>query len=410
MKYFLIIVSFVAFSFSGFSQDTLNVMFYNVLNYPQVNPTKADTLKPIVKLIKPDIFMITELTALSGANLILTDALNVDGVTHYQRATYFNGPDTDNMLYYNSNKLALKSQFEIATVLRNISEYVLYYNAQTLSPGDDTIFIYCYVAHLKASQGITNEQQRNQEVVTFKNYLDAKAVSLENVFFAGDMNLYGDFEPAHNTILNGGLVKLFDPINLPGLWHANSSFSAIHTQSPRNVLLPDGGSNGGLDDRFDWIFTSQDALNGTNKVKYIPNSYEAIGNDGLHFNKSITDAPVNISVTPNVLSALFYMSDHLPVAMKVEIGNNVTVGIEQQVNISSWKGFFANNQFNFQSKNPESLLNVTVFDLVGRMVYTNKFNSTNSFIINLSNLTNGLYFVYVNSEKTQETFKIIKEK
>jgi len=107
---------------------------------------------------------------------------------------------------------------------------------------------------------------------------------------------------------------------------------------------------------------------------------------------------------------LFYMSDHLPVAMKVEIGNNVTVGIEQQVNISSWKGFFANNQFNFQSKNPESLLNVTVFDLVGRMVYTNKFNSTNSFIINLSSLANGLYFVYVNSEKTQETFKIIKEK
>lgn len=408
MKYFLIIVSFLAFPFFSFSQDTLNVMFYNVLNYPQINPTKADTLKPIVKLIKPDIFMITELTALSGANLILTDALNVDGVTHYQRATYFNGPDTDNMLYYNSNKLALKSQFEIATVLRNISEYVLYYNAQTLSPGDDTIFIYCYVAHLKASQGISNEQQRNQEAVTFKNYLDAKAVSLENVFFAGDMNLYGDFEPAYNTIRNGGLVKLYDPINLPGLWHENASFSAIHTQSPRDVILPDGGSNGGLDDRFDWIFTSQDALNGANKIKYIPNTYKAIGNDGQHFNKSITDLPTNTSVPANVLDALFYMSDHLPVAMKVEIGNNVTVGINEILNETKWKGFFTNNQFNFYSNSSESFVHVTIFDLVGRMIYINKFNSTNSFTINLSNLTNGLYFVNVVSNNKKETYKIVK--
>lgn len=408
MKYFLITISFVAFSFSGFSQDTLNVMFYNVLNYPQVNPTKADTLKPIVQLVKPDIFMITELTSLSGANLILSDALNVNGITHYQRANYIDGPDTDNMLYYNSNKLALKSQFEITTVLRNISEYVLYYNAQTLSPGDDTIFIYCYIAHLKASQGISNEQQRNQEVVTFKNYLDAKAINLENVFFAGDMNLYGDFEPAYNTIINGGLVKLFDPINSPGLWHSNASFTSIQTQSPRDVLLPDGGSNGGLDDRFDWIFTSQDALNGANKIKYIPNTYKAIGNDGLHFNKSITDSPINTSVSSNVLSALFYMSDHLPVSMKVEIGNNVTVGLAEDIGKTDWKGYFANNQFHFKTKNIEHSFNVTIFDLVGRMVYTNTFNSTNSFTINLFNLTNGLYFVYVNSEKSQETFKIIK--
>lgn len=392
-----------------FSQDTLTVMSYNILNYPDVNPTKADTLKPIIKLVKPDIFMITELTSFSGANLILNDALNVDGVTSYQRATYFNGPDTDNMLYYNSTKLALKSQFEIPTTLRNISEYVLYYKSPGLAPGDDTIFLHCYMAHLKASQGAANEQQRNQEAVTFKNYLDGKAATIENVFFGGDMNLYGSFEAAYNTILNGGNVKLFDPINSPGTWTTNPAFAPIHTQSSRNVVLTDGGSNGGIDDRFDWIFTSSEVLNGAKKVKYITNTYKAVGNDGQHFNKSVTDFPTNTSVPANVASALFYMSDHLPVAMKVEVGNNVTVSVTENNIKKNWKGYYANNQFNFLANENNSTYSVSIFDLVGRELYSGNFNNSNSFNINLSNFTNGLYFVNVISKNKKQTFKIVKE-
>lgn len=393
---------------TSIAQDTLSVVIYNVLNYPDVNPTKADTLKPIIKHLKPDIFMITELTTFSGANLILNNAMNVDGVTHYQRATYFNGPDTDNMLYYNSNKLALKSQFEIPTTLRNISEYVLYYKTPGLAPGDDTIFLHCYMAHLKASAGASNEQQRNQEAVTFKNYLNSKANQLENVFFGGDMNIQGDFEAAHNTILNGGLIKLFDPINAPGLWTSNASFAAIHTQSPRNVILSDGGSNGGLDDRFDWIFTDADVLSGAKKVKYIPNTYKAIGNDGLHFNKSVNEFPTNTSVPANVLSALFYMSDHLPVAMKVEVGNNVIVSVKENKQKKNWKGFYSENQFNFLANEANANYMVTVFDLVGRAIYSSNFNNTNAFNINLTGFTSGLYFVNVTSQNQKQTFKIIK--
>lgn len=388
------------------AQDTLTVMAYNILNYPASNSSKADTLKPIIKHVKPDIFLITELTSYSGVNLILNNALNVDGVNYYQNATYTDGPDTDNMLFYNSDKLELYSQHEIPTSLRNISEYVLFYKSSGLGPGDDTIFIHCYMAHLKASQGWSNEQQRNQEAVVFKNYLDNKAATLENVIFGGDMNVYGDFEAAYNTIINGGNIKLYDPINTPGLWHANSFFASVHTQSPRTAILPDGGSIGGMDDRFDWIFISDDVRSGHNYLKYIPNTYHALGNDGNHYNQSILAAPTNTSAPQNIIEALYYMSDHLPVIMKTEIGYNVSI---KEVAVQPWKGYFANQHFYFSSDNTEEILTVEVYDLLGKLIQTAQFNNQNQFQLAINKNIKGVFILKITSNKTQQSFKLLAQ-
>ncbi|KJS06549.1 MAG: hypothetical protein VR77_04700 [Flavobacteriales bacterium BRH_c54] len=405
MKYFIALF-FLFSSLFITAQDTLTVMAYNILNYPASNASKADTLKPIIKHVQPDIFLITELTSFSGINLILNDALNVDGISHYQSATYFDGPDTDNMIFYNSNKLELYSQYEIPTSLRNISEYVLFYKSPGLGPGDDTIFIHCYMAHLKASQGWSNEQQRNQEAVVFKNYLDNKATTLENIIFAGDMNIYGDYEAAFNTILNGGSVNLYDPINTPGLWHANSFFANVHTQSPRTATLPDGGSNGGMDDRFDWMFVSDDVRSGHNYFKYIPNSYYALGNDGNHYNQSILAAPSNTSVPQNVLEALHYMSDHLPVIMKTEIG--YTVGVKEMA-VQSWKGYYANQYFHFSSENVEEKLTIEIYDLLGKLIQTAQFNNQNQFQLAINENIKGIFILKITSTKTQQNFKLLAQ-
>ena len=389
------------------SQDTLTVLSYNILNYPISNATKADTLKPIIQYTQPDIFMITELTSSSGATTILNDALNIDGVTYYQQANYVNGPDTDNLLYYNSNKLVLYSQFEIATTLRNISEYVLYYNASGMTSASDTVFIYCYMAHLKASTGASNEQQRNQEAVTLKNYMDSR-VNIENVLLGGDFNLYTSSEAAHNTILNGGNVALFDPISSPGNWNNNSIFANIHTQSTRSGSLGDGGAFGGMDDRFDWIFTSADVLSGTNKLTYVPNSYRAFGNDGNHFNKSINATPTNTVVPANIADALYYMSDHLPVEMKVYLPLNV--GVDEVNTADVWKGFYGNEGFNFESKKTEKQLTVFVYDVMGKVIQSKTYNSTNKFQVKLSHLPSGIYIVKVKALNNQQSFKIVNPK
>jgi|6_EtaG_2_1085325.scaffolds.fasta_scaffold08916_3 hypothetical protein len=405
MKYFIVLF-FLFSSLFITAQDTLTVMAYNILNYPASNASKADTLKPIIKHVQPDIFLITELTSFSGINLILNDALNVDGISHYQSATYYDGPDTDNMLFYNSNKLELYSQYEIPTSLRNISEYVLFYKSPGLGPGDDTIFIHCYMAHLKASQGWSNEQQRNQEAVVFKNYLDNKAATLENVIFAGDMNIYGDYEAAFNTILNGGSVNLYDPINSPGLWHANSFFANIHTQSPRTAILPDGGSNGGMDDRFDWMFVSDDVRSGHNYFKYIPNSYYALGNDGNHYNQSILAAPTNTSAPQNIIEALHYMSDHLPVIMKTEIGYNVSIKEEAT---TPWKGYYANQYFHFSSENVEEKLTIEIYDLLGKLLQTAQINNQNQFQLAINKNIKGVFILKITSNKTQQSFRLLTQ-
>lgn len=404
MKYiFTILLVYICFILKA--QDTLTIMSYNILNYPLSNATKADTLKPIIKAVNPDIFLITELTSSTGATTILNDALNVDGVSHYQKATYQDGPDTDNMLFYNSDKLTLKSQYEIPTVLRNISEYVLYVDNGLLTPTSDTIFIHCYMAHLKASNTPADSIQRNQEAVTFKNYLDSKNQPIENIFFGGDFNLYTSEEAAYNTILNGGSILLKDPINTPGEWHNNFNFRSIHTQSTRSSSIGDGGSSGGMDDRFDFIIVGEDVMNGANRLTYVPNSYIAYGNDGNHFNKSINGTPTNSVVPTNITDALYYMSDHLPVIMKVYHTGEVSV--EELSNKNNWSGYFYSNEFKFTSTKDEKILRFELYDLVGRKVHTETLRNSRTLSLNLSSFSNGLYFMNVSNDSSQKTYRIV---
>ena len=391
-------------SLSASSQDTLTVMTYNVLNYPSSNPSKADTLKPIIQHVQPDILMINELESSGGATTILTDALNVDGVTKYNRCTFFSGPDTNNMLYYNSDKLVLYSQKEMPTTLRNISEYVLYYKAPNMSATSDTVFIFCYSAHLKAGTGETNEQKRNQEATILKNYLASRA-NLENVILGGDFNLYTSAEPAYNTILNGGSVPLLDPISSPGSWNNNSSFASIHTQSTRTGSIGDGGAGGGMDDRFDFLFFNSELQTGAQGLTYIPGSYEAVGNDGNHFNQSINSG-TNNAAPNNVIDALYYMSDHLPVVLKTSIP--VNVGVEELGDKHKWKGYFSRNQFNFTSNKIEKELTIFVYDVLGKVVQHKKYNKTKIVNLKLNPLNQGAYFVKVVSKNKQETFKVFK--
>lgn len=400
----LLFIIIMCFFYSAKSQDTLTVMSYNILNYPFSNASKADTLKPIIQHVKPDIFMITELTSSSGVTTILNDALNVGSVSSYQKATYFNGPDTDNMLFYNSDKLVLYSQHEIATSLRNISEYVLYYDAPNITAQSDTVFIHCYMAHLKASTGASNEQQRNQEAVILKNYLDTKS-NIENVILGGDFNVYTSAEAAYNTILNGGNVKLLDPINTPGAWNNNSSFASVHTQSTRSGSLGDGGSFGGMDDRFDFIFFNNDLPTGAKGLTYVPNSYITLGNDGNHFNKSINASPTNTSATSNVIDALYYMSDHLPIVIKAYLAANV--GLTETQTLSKWKGYFANNQFYFTSTKTENNLTMEVYDLLGKLVKSERVSGLNKVQIQLNHLQPSLYFIKVITKNKQKSFRVI---
>lgn len=385
--------------------ESITIAAYNLLNYPNVKPERISSLATIVQGIQPDVFLVTELNSEAGANSILSEALNVNGEDKYAAPSFINGPDSDNLIYYNTEKLGLYSRYEVATTLRNISEYVLYYKHPDLATSSDTVFLYCYMAHLKASKGSDNESQRNNEAITIKGYMSQRASKTENVIFAGDFNMYSSSEDAHQSILNYGNVKLYDPINTPGDWNNNFDFAQVHTQSTRSTNLGDGGSTGGMDDRFDIIFISDDLRTGVNHVSLVEGSYKAYGNDGLHYNKSINEAPSNKSVSSSMANALYTMSDHLPVVMEVKVNGVTSI---KETKTQNWKGFEYNHQFIFEAAGAKESFKVEILNMAGQVMMTLPQVNEAKFKINLEAFPVGMYIVKVASPSNVASYKVVR--
>lgn len=323
---------------------TYNLLAYRVATnncpFSQNNPqTKEAHLKTITKHVMPDILVCNEIGGGSATNgdFILTNVLNTDGVNYYQKASYSNNTFSNlvNMLYYNSNVFTLKSQAVITKDLSNnnlvrvIDIYRLYYNDPLLTVQSDTVFFYVIAAHLKAGNTASDLTERTNATAAVMQYVQNK-LSNQNVILCGDLNIYKSQEAAYQNLTQYSHVasRLYDPLNQPGNWSSNSAFALIHTQSTR-LSLTNGGcfSGGGLDDRLDHILISNEVRDNTDGMRYIPNTYFSLGNDGNHFNQDIKNG-TNNSVPANVLNALYEISDHLPVIAEFELFKN-TIGIEE---------------------------------------------------------------------------------
>ena len=372
-----------------FAQDSLKITFYNLLNFPSSQQDRADTLKKILDFIQPDIFVVNELTSFNGGALIKNNVLNSGSSNDFQSALYFNGPDTDNLLFYNKNKFELYSQQQIPTQLRDISEYILYYKDQ-IGFANDTNLIYIYSIHLKAGSTSSNEELRRQEAETFKQFL-VNNNRTERLIVGGDFNFYYHTEPACQEILYGQSLDLIDPINQMGNWHNNSFYKNVHTQSTRSATGGyAGGAYGGMDDRFDIIFISNDVTDGSSGLEYIANTYIADGQDGSYFNQSINSAN-NSQVPQDIARALFYMSDHLPVSLMFSMNPPLSVLTSKSKNnqvryLNSTKNLL----FDFPI---EEDLDINIYDLTGKIIYNDRFDNQKQIEIELLFLPKGFYIV-----------------
>jgi len=305
------------------TKDTLTVMFYNLLNFPTATttPNRQDTLRKILGYVKPDIFIACEINNITGANLVLNNSLNAWGRTNYSMSTFIpnqsTADDLQQMCYYNNSLLGLRRQGVITTDLRDVNEFILYYKDPNLPLTADTTWLDLYCTHLKAGNTSTDATRRNTEATAFRNYMNTKPPGRNNIFGA-DFNVYTSAEASYQTLTATGTYPFVDPIARPGAWNNTASFASIHTQSTR-LLAFNGGATGGLDDRFDQILVTNNVLSGTNRVRYIPGTYKALGNDGQHFNLALIDPPLITIIPDSVRRALYHMSDHLPVVMQIEI-------------------------------------------------------------------------------------------
>ena len=382
------------------AQDTVRLMTYNILNYPYVAAARADTLAIIIDDVLPDIMIIKELQHNSGATTIFNKAMNTNGRTHYSKAIFYNGPDSDNMCYYDNSKFGLSSQRQLSTAIRDVSEYVLYWKGNL--PSTDTIFLNVYSVHLKAGNSTSDEAQRFTEAQVIKNRLDERG-SAENVFVGGDFNIYSNLEAAYSELITGGTVDLYDPINSAGSWHANATYANIHTQATGSI---NGGSGGGLDDRFDFFLVNSDIINGDQSVQYITNTYKAYGQDGNRYNSDLNVWPANTVVSPEIASALYNMSDHLPVIMDVVIDPALAIENSKGIN---WKFYYSQETGGLilSCNKIENDIEIEINDLTGKRIKQATFGNTNYARVQLNNLRSGVYIATINSNNIHHSIKFI---
>lgn len=369
--------------------DTISLLHYNILRFPEGNANKAPLFRPILNYLQPDVVTLNEITAIQALDSLDKYAFDTSIFVH---APWITDNDLISVMYYRKDRFVLHSQGFVNTSPRRTNYYKLYSQFQDFTAHPDTLFFTVFVAHFKSSQGADNEYIRAQQASAVRTFMDALSPGA-NVLFAGDFNVYRSTELAWTNLKAEGRHALNDPINREGSWSNNSSFADVHTQSPRTASF-DMGVTGGLDDRFDFILASDAVMDGRYGAQILPETYKAVGNDGQHFNKSIVASPVNTSVPDSVLQALHNFSDHLPVFCKMTLNPELAYNSARSSDLIQ-----INCNFNLDNLQEGRLL-----DYTGRMI---AHNPNKEF---WNSLKPGLY-IFERSLKhgetcTQKVFKV----
>ena len=408
-KFTLLFVLLFILSFSSRSQDTITVLHYNLLYYGVVTDfctssnndvvEKTEYLKTIINYIEPDIFSVNELSpSATYHNYIRDNVFVLNGYTNYEHGEV-KGDYITSQIFYNTTKLTLQSEDEIYAYPRDVHVYKFYYNSQELADLD-TAFFYCFVAHLKAGSDNDDEDDRASATSSVMNYVANLGVG--NYLFIGDLNFYTNMEEGYLNLTDPSKtdIKFNDPVNAEGEWHDDVDYAQYHTQSTH--YYGSCAAGGGMDDRFDFILASNHIMTETNTVHYISDSYNTVGQDGLHFNSGI-DYGANNSVPDDVLDALANGSDHLPVSLKIEIEqtpiwvheiqqNNISVKINNPVKDNLFIQIFTSNM------NKSKTLNAQIYSSQGQLITSDNILINEDMVeynISVSHLKEGLYFLKI---------------
>lgn len=425
MKSNIFLIAFLLSAFIGNSQDQFRIMTYNVLNYGNATSyctssnnnfaQKEQYLKEIVAYYKPDVMGFNEVGSNSFVlNRILDTVFNSNVGWNYEMGAYSNtsGGYLINTLVFNADKFGLAKQHVLASEVRDIILFRLYYKDENLAQSNDTAFLNVIVSHLKASNTAEDRDRRELEVTTAMNKL-ISIYSSGNYLWMGDFNIYKSSEGAFQKLVNptSSAYAFKDPLNKLGNWNNNSTYKSVHTQSTHSSNTGCAAS-GGLDDRFDMILMSSAVLNGSEHYSYINNSYKIPGNDGNHYNSSITSGSNN-SAPASMIQTLYSMSDHLPVYLELEVDQMVGIQDVAQVPFELSHPNPIQNELQLKVVSREPIkVNLKVYNGIGQCVMSGDYKiqkGSQQLHINSSSWTNGLYFISLQGEnRNSMTTKVLK--
>ncbi len=399
----LFVVLCLLFPLNLSAQVEIGIMQYNLLYYGLETSfctatnnnivTKTEHLKSLISYIKPDILAVNEISATTEAqDYLLYNVFTLNGFPDFKRAEK-TGSYIANQIYYNSKKFTLVQQNFVEASPRQFDIYKFYYNSPDLLVFD-TAFFYYVIGHLAA--GDTEEDARATAAVSLMATLST-FYKVGNYILSGDFNLYSQDEPAYQHFLfySNDKFRFYDPLSAYGSWHDNENYAYLHTQSTN--YYSGCAAGGGMDDRFDFILLSNNIFNlPENKIVYVDDSYKTIGQDALHFNDAI-NYNGNTIVPANILEALFNISDHLPIYLKLKINQSPITDIftnKQMIDISFQNPVSKYIDIKINSNNQIFDVNYAIYDMYGRQITLAQLDAVQQTInIPLNNLANGMYIL-----------------
>ncbi len=438
-------------------KDTLRVMAYNVLNYGEYplcqgpNGLYHAYLDTIVQYTNPDVISLEKMgsiktgptdfsysAAISFGDSILKFALNAAYPGRYAYCPFTNAAASSDMsiLFYNQNKLGYVALLCSYVNITDFNTYKLYYKDPNLATTHDTTFLYFTVNHDQS--GSSNDAVRGAQIVGEMQQIKTHFSHLANHINMGDFNTRSTSETCYQTLVAPADTnyRFYDPpftpdnkLTYPANYDANpNAYSAYLTTSTRSsASVPNScGTSGGAKGWYDHIFISPWILNNTNYVKYIPNSYRTIGNDGHRLSISINNnsTTVNTAAPASVINSLFQMSNKYPVMADLEVSYNTTgtspadpevpLGLHDML-LPDEKVFIVNPVsveigISFSAPFMGRKVRVSCYDMYGRLLLDEKVRIDTELVQLPFEAEKGIYFIRV-SDDTRILFvgKMLKE-
>ena len=344
MKTIILIVCFV-FSINALAQDTLRITSYDIFRFSEDSyADRIDDFRMILSEINTDILVVQEMATQGGLTIFQDSVLNYSQ-NNFQAAPFVDESGYNNALFFRNEKFNFISNRQIPTRNLSISEYKLNY---IHDPNQTDLWIYS--THFSPNRDSTGRTERTHEADSLRKELN-KLPPNSNFFVAGGLNIYKSGEFAYYNLIsdenpNG---QCNDPIDAPGYWYNNKDFASIHTQST-HAEAGGGFAYGGMDDRYDIILVSN-ALLDSNEYFCLKDTYQAFGNNGKQFNKSINEGR-----DEPIADALYNASDNLPVVMDfIFLGgtivpvslSNFVATVDQNMVRLTWRTISETNNLGF---------------------------------------------------------------
>lgn len=314
--------------------QALKVATWNLLNYDEslntVTP-RQPYYRTVMAAMDPDVIIVQELMTPGAADSFLTNVLNVVQPGQWVRGPFIlsSPKPTQSAAFWKPSKVNVTNTVAIDVGgPRLVLICVVKPNGYVANPG----WFRLYSIHFKAGNTTPDSTTRKTEGTNLRTAINNLVSQGPNFMVGGDTNFYQGYEPGYIALTqslggtNGNNGRCFDPLGVEMAnqgWTSNPSFAIYFTQCPclgcpsyTNVSF----SGGGMDDRFDIMFTSYSLADnqGVDRI-----GYTAFGQDGQHFNADINGPPTNTAVGQTVADALWASSDHLPVVTEVQLASRV---------------------------------------------------------------------------------------